>query len=136
MEPGKLVLHEWLMIILFLIGMIILAFRKRKQASEGLEESFLAGRKLPGFIASLSTVATNLNANGGEIGKATQGERDNSLGAHAHLRHHASEFHVGNEFIKYQFLTDQAARNASLFPGNANNKCQRLKQITEYKLQG
>ena len=63
-ELEKLTLSytEWLMIAVFVIGVIAWGFRMRKAAGT-LEGSFLAGRKVPGFIASLSTVATNLNAN-------------------------------------------------------------------------
>ena len=63
MEPGKLQGFEWAMVIAFVTGMIIWAYFKRKTTTESLASSFLAGRKVPGFIASLSTVATNLNAN-------------------------------------------------------------------------
>lgn len=53
---------EWLMVAVFVSGVIAWGFRMRRSAGT-LEGSFLAGRKVPGFIASLSTVATNLNAN-------------------------------------------------------------------------
>lgn len=63
MEPGRLLFQEWILVIVFVVGMVGWAFYKRKRAAESLSSSFLAGRKVPGFIASLSTVATNLNAN-------------------------------------------------------------------------
>ena len=63
MEPGQLLINEWLMIICFCAGMIFWGFYTRKRAAESLSATFLAGRKVPGFVASLSTVATNLNAN-------------------------------------------------------------------------
>ena len=62
MEAQKLVWTEWLMVAVFVVGVVAWGFRMRKTA-DSLEGSFLAGRKVPGFIASLSTVATNLNAN-------------------------------------------------------------------------
>jgi len=43
-------------------GVVAWGFRMRRSAAS-LEGSFLADRKVPGFIGSLSTVATNLNAN-------------------------------------------------------------------------
>lgn len=63
MEPGTLLINEWLMIIIFAAGMVVWGAVMHRQASRSLEASFLADRKLPGFIASLSTVATNMNAN-------------------------------------------------------------------------
>ena len=63
MEPGSLLFNEWLMIIFFAGGMIVWGYFLRKRASQSISASFLAGRKVPGFIASLSTVATNMNAN-------------------------------------------------------------------------
>ncbi len=53
---------EWLMIAVFSVGIITWGFIMRRAAGS-LEGSFLAGRKVPGLLASLSTVATNLNAN-------------------------------------------------------------------------
>ena len=58
----KLVWTEWLMVVVFVTGVLAWGLRMRK-ASATLADSFLADRKVPGFIASLSTVATNLNAN-------------------------------------------------------------------------
>ena len=63
MQPGSLLLNEWLMIITFAAGMIAWGFVMRRRAASSLSASFLADRKVPGFIASLSTVATNMNAN-------------------------------------------------------------------------
>ncbi len=63
MEPGKLLFQEWILVFIFVFGMIAWAFFKRKKAAESMSSSFLADRKVPGFVASLSTVATNLNAN-------------------------------------------------------------------------
>lgn len=63
MQPGSLLLNEWLMIIFFAGGMIVWGYYMRKRAAESISASFLAERKIPGFIASLSTVATNMNAN-------------------------------------------------------------------------
>ena len=63
MEPGSLLPNEWLMIILSIGGVLLCRFLFRKTASGNLSDTFLSGRKVPGFVASLSTVATNLNAN-------------------------------------------------------------------------
>jgi len=62
MMVESLIWTEWLMVVVFAVGVMAWGFRMRKSAAS-LEGSFLAGRKVPGFIASLSTVATNLNAN-------------------------------------------------------------------------
>lgn len=50
------------MLAVFVSGVVYWGFRLRK-SSDTMETSFLAGRKVPGIIASLSTVATNLNVN-------------------------------------------------------------------------
>lgn len=63
MEPGTLLFYEWLMVLAFVAGLIIWGFYYKKHNPRTLDASFLAGRKVPGFIASLSTVATNMNAN-------------------------------------------------------------------------
>lgn len=62
MVTQRLVPIEWLMIAVFSVGIIAWGFIMRRAAGS-LEGSFLAGRKVPGLLASLSTVATNLNAN-------------------------------------------------------------------------
>lgn len=54
---------EWAMVAVFTVGVVTWGFLMRKAASASLEGSFMAGRKVPGWVASLSTVATNLNAN-------------------------------------------------------------------------
>ncbi len=53
---------EWVMIGVFSVGIVTWGFIMRRAAGS-LEGSFLAGRRVPGLLASLSTVATNLNAN-------------------------------------------------------------------------
>jgi SSS family solute:Na+ symporter len=63
MEPGSLLLNEWLMIIFFAVGVIAWGYFLKDRASADLSASFLADRKVPGFVASISTVATNMNAN-------------------------------------------------------------------------
>lgn len=63
MQPGSLLLNEWLMVILFAGGLIVWGYVMRKRAAASLSAAFLAERKVPGFVASLSTVATNMNAN-------------------------------------------------------------------------
>jgi len=63
MHAGSLVWTEWLMIFVFIGGVFFWGFRLRKLASESMAGAFLADRKIPGFIGSLSTVATNLNIN-------------------------------------------------------------------------
>ncbi|MGH7595155.1 MAG: sodium:solute symporter family transporter [bacterium] len=63
MEPGSLLLNEWLMIIFFAVGVVVWGYVLRGTAGADLATAFLADRKVPGFIASFSTVATNMNAN-------------------------------------------------------------------------
>ncbi len=58
----QLIWTEWAMIAVFVIGVVTWGILMRKSGGT-LEGSFLADRKVPGFIGSLSTVATNLNAN-------------------------------------------------------------------------
>jgi len=58
----RLAWTEWLMIVVFVIGVVSWGFLMKGTAAS-LEGSFLAGRRVPGFMASLSTVATNLNVN-------------------------------------------------------------------------
>ncbi len=53
---------EWAMIGVFVVAVILWGLRMRTGAKT-MEGAFLAGRKVPGVIASFSTVATNLNAN-------------------------------------------------------------------------
>jgi solute:Na+ symporter, SSS family len=62
MLDAKVTPIEWVMIAVFLVGIMAWGFIMRRAAGS-LEGSFLAGRKVPGLLASLSTVATNLNAN-------------------------------------------------------------------------
>jgi len=62
-QPRALLPNEWLMVILYVAGVLYWGFRFRGQASQSPAESFLAGRSVPGWIASCSTVASNLNAN-------------------------------------------------------------------------
>jgi SSS family solute:Na+ symporter len=59
----QLVITEWLMVAVFLAGVVAWGIRMRRRAAASMSASFLAGRSVPGFIASLSTVATNLNIN-------------------------------------------------------------------------
>lgn len=63
MEPGVLLFNEWLMIIFFIACVSLWGLYLKEKAKIDLSSSFLAGRKVPGFIGSLSTVATNMNAN-------------------------------------------------------------------------
>ena len=53
---------EWMMVIVFVTGALVRGLLMHKSTGT-LENLFLAGRKVPAFIASLSTVATNMNAN-------------------------------------------------------------------------
>jgi solute:Na+ symporter, SSS family len=62
MLDAKVTPIEWAMIGVFSVGIVTWGFVMRR-AARSLEGSFLAGRKVPGLLASLSTVATNLNAN-------------------------------------------------------------------------
>ncbi|MCL5270325.1 MAG: hypothetical protein M1457_07205 [bacterium] len=62
MEGFSPVWTEWLMLATLVAGMIYWGVRMRRVAST-LEGSFLANRRVPGIIASFSTVATNLNVN-------------------------------------------------------------------------
>ena len=63
MEAGSLLINEWLMIIFFVVCISVWGYLLKDKASNDLSGSFLAGRKVPGFIGSISTVATNMNAN-------------------------------------------------------------------------
>ena len=63
MEPGSLLANEWIMVVFYVFGVTVWGYLLKEKASRSLSESFLADRKVPGFIASISTVATNLNAN-------------------------------------------------------------------------
>lgn len=63
MEAGSLLPNEWLMVVLYVLGVLVWGYRLRGRASKSLEDSFFAGRQVPGLVASFSTVATNLNAN-------------------------------------------------------------------------
>ncbi len=63
MEPGKLLLNEWVMVIFFMAGVTIWGVMLKDKGKAKLSDSFLAGRKVPGFIGCISTVATNMNAN-------------------------------------------------------------------------
>lgn len=63
MNTAALVWTEWAMMFVFIAGVFYWGFRLRKMASESMAGSFLADRNIPGFIGSLSTVATNLNIN-------------------------------------------------------------------------
>jgi len=58
----RLIGIEWMMVAVFSLGVITWGFIMRAE-TRTLDASFLAGRKVPGFLAALSTVATNLNAN-------------------------------------------------------------------------
>lgn len=62
MEPGVLVPTEYIMVGVFVLGLLCWGYSKRR-SSKTMDEAFLADRKVPGFIASLSTVAANLNVN-------------------------------------------------------------------------
>jgi len=59
---GTLLITEWAMVGVFVVAVIAWGMRMHRGATT-MEGTFLAGRKVPGFIASFSTVATNLNAN-------------------------------------------------------------------------
>jgi SSS family solute:Na+ symporter len=62
MEPGALVSTEYIMVAVFILGLVCWGYMKRHSVKT-MDQSFLADRKVPGFIASLSTVATTLNVN-------------------------------------------------------------------------
>ncbi len=59
---NRLLPIEWAMVAVFVVGSVTWGVFMHRTTTT-LEGSFLAGRKVPGFLASLSTVATNLNAN-------------------------------------------------------------------------
>lgn len=63
MESGSLLINEWIMIVFYIAGVLLWGYFLKDRAAHSLADTFLAGRKVPGFIASFSTVATNLNAN-------------------------------------------------------------------------
>ncbi|MEX0652629.1 MAG: sodium/solute symporter [Phycisphaeraceae bacterium] len=62
-ETIPLVWTEWGMILVFIGGVLYAGWAFRKQAGVSLDSAYLADREVPGFVASLSTVATNLNIN-------------------------------------------------------------------------
>ncbi len=62
MEPGALVSTEYIMVGVFILGLVVWGYIKRRSVTT-MEQAFLADRKVPGLIASLSTVATGLNVN-------------------------------------------------------------------------
>ncbi|MGH7453857.1 MAG: sodium:solute symporter family transporter, partial [bacterium] len=63
MEPGSLLPNEWLMIIFFAVGVVVWGYFLKETAGTDLSTAFLADRKVPGFLASFSTVGSNMNAN-------------------------------------------------------------------------
>jgi len=62
LQPQGLIPIEWLMVAVFIAGAIVRGLLMHKSTGS-LENLFLADRKVPGLIGSLSTVATNFNAN-------------------------------------------------------------------------
>jgi len=62
MEPGYLIPIEWIMIIVFIVGVLSWGIYMKGKIVD-LSDSFLAGRKVPGVIAAVSTIATNFNTN-------------------------------------------------------------------------
>jgi len=62
METGSLILTEYIMVGVFVVGLVWWGYSRRRGAKT-MDKAFLADRKVPGWIASLSTVATTLNVN-------------------------------------------------------------------------
>jgi len=62
MEPGSLLPIEWAMMICFTVGVLSWGVYMKGRITD-LTDSFLAGRKVPGIIASMSAIATNFNTN-------------------------------------------------------------------------
>ena len=62
METGSLILTEYIMVGVFVVGLVWWGYSKRA-GGKTMNKAFLADRKVPGWIASLSTVATTLNVN-------------------------------------------------------------------------
>ena len=62
MEPGHLLPIEWAMMVCFVVGVLAWGIYMKGRITD-LSDSFLAGRKVPGIIASISTIATNFNTN-------------------------------------------------------------------------
>ena len=61
-EPGYLLPIEWTMIGIFIVGVLSWGIYMKSQVAS-LSDSFLAGRKVPGVIAAMSSIATNFNTN-------------------------------------------------------------------------
>ncbi|MBN1293058.1 MAG: sodium/solute symporter [Candidatus Latescibacteria bacterium] len=62
MEPGYLLPIEWAMMVCFVVGVLSWGIYMKGKIVD-LSDSFLAGRKVPGVIASMSAIATNFNTN-------------------------------------------------------------------------
>ncbi|MCE5249220.1 sodium/solute symporter [bacterium] len=62
MEPGYLLPIEWAMMICLVVGVLAWGIYMKGKIVD-LGDSFLAGRKVPGIVASVSTIATNFNTN-------------------------------------------------------------------------
>ena len=62
MEPGYLLPIEWAMMLCFTAGVLAWGVYMKGRISS-LSDSFMAGRKVPGIIASMSAIATNFNTN-------------------------------------------------------------------------
>ena len=61
-EPVHLVWTEWAMVTIFIGGVLYAGWAFRKLAGVSLDSSYLADRKVPGFLASLSTVASRYSS--------------------------------------------------------------------------
>ena len=81
----RLIPIEWIMVAVFVAGAIVRGIIMHKSTGS-LDNLFLAGRKVPGLIASLSTVATNMNA-GDFIGSAGIVYLVGALMVHGNLLH-------------------------------------------------
>jgi len=58
----KMAALDWMVVLFFLVGLLVMGFFLAKRAGKSSEEFILAGRKLPWWLAGTSIIAAALNA--------------------------------------------------------------------------